>query len=321
MTTTPIAANGGTTAAASLPGLHLGAPAAFGPLTVFPVWTDAPIPRQREYVTTHRGTSRVTELDGEPQVGQVQVTNGSRRPLVMFGGSLLEAGWQHRVLLRDTAVAAGGTGILDVACVEAHRWGGSDHVQRSGDRRAPLSVRGATWGIRPEATDRFRPGTRRATDQSDVWRRVTHYERRFGASATSSLVEISQRYDNEVRRLTDRVRPLPAQRGALIGIGGHPVLLEVFDHPRTLTQEWTGILGSIWLDARDQEPIPTPGARARAFAHRVNRVRPVELGRSGSGIEHTLEDLELFTGRALTLGMTMVHASTLNLRHELVLAV
>ena len=303
-----------------LNGLHLGSPTTYGPLTVIPIWTEAPVSGRRPYTTAHRGRAQVSELDSGPDVSRVQVTHGSGRPLVMFGGSLLEAGWQHRVLLHDMAVAPGQVGVLDVACVEASRWGSGDREQRTGHRRAPLTVRGAAFGIRPEEAGRFAPADERQSDQGDVWRRVSYYERHLGASPTSSLVDVAGRFDSEVTRLTARVRPLPAQRGVLIGVGGHPVLLEVFDHPRTLAEEWSGILGSVWLDARGTPAIKTPGSRARAFVRRISDAPMRSLSDAGAGREIAVEDLSLFTGRGLALGPDLVHATVLNLRHELVLA-
>lgn len=289
-------------------------------MTIFPIWSEAPLSPRRGYATPHRGKAQVSELQSGPDVGRVQVTHDSRRPLVMFDGSLLEAGWQHRVLLGDIAVRPGQVAVLDVACVEANRWGSTNMDQRTGHRRAPLTVRGAAFGIRPEEAGRFAPTQERQSDQGDVWRRVSHYERRFGASPTSSLVDVAGQFDAEVDALTARVRPLPAQRGVLIGVGGHPALLEVFDHPRTLAEEWTGILGSVWLDARSTPEIATPGYRARAFVRRVSSAPMQDLRDAGVGREIALEDLSLFTGRGLVLGRDLVHATVLNLRHDLVLA-
>ena len=232
---------------------------------------------------------------------------------------LLEAGWQHRVLLDDVAVARGAEQVVDVACVEQNRWGG-DRDQRLGRRVAPLAVRGATHGLL--ASDQPGPDVRgeRRADQGDVWRRVARYERMHGASATSSLVEVARRLDAQVEALVSLVRPLPAQRGVLIGVGGHPVLLEVFDHPRTLAEQWAGILGSVWMDAHAAPAVPTPGRRARAFVARISGTPLKPTRRAGVGRGLTVEDDTLISGRGLALGTSLVHAAVLNARHDLVLA-
>ena len=305
-----------TPAAGRMPGLHLGAPTTHGPLTIFPVWTDAPLTARRRYTTATARGATVGELPDGPSVGHLQVTHDGHRPRILFGGMLLEAGWQHRVLLDDVAVGRDAEQVVDVACVEQRRWGG-DRAQQAGHRLAPLAVRGATHGLR--ARDDLPPGERRA-DQGDVWRRVARYERMHGASATSSLVEVAGRLDAQVQALVALVRPLPGQRGVLIGVGGHPVLLEVFDHPRTLAEQWAGILGSVWMDAHAVPPVPTPGRRARAFVQRISGAPMQAARRAGVGHGLTMEDSDLVSGRGLALGSTLVHAAVLNTRHDLVLA-
>jgi hypothetical protein len=302
-----------------MPGLHLGSPTTYGPLTIFPVWTDAPLTSRRPYTTATARGATVAELSDGPHVGRLQVTHDGHRPRVLFGGMLLEAGWQHRVLLDDVAVARGAHQLVDVACVEQNRWGGG-RDQRPGRRVAPLAVRGATHGLRP--TDQPRPDVQRErrADQDDVWRRVARYERMHGASVTSSLVEVAARLEDQVRALVALVQPLPGQRGVLIGVGGHPVLLEVFDHPRTLAEQWAGILGSVWMDAQAALPVPTSGHRARVFVQRVSSTPVQAADHAGAGRRLVVEDGSLVSGRGLALGETLVHAAVLNARHDLVLA-
>ncbi len=305
-----------------MPGLHLGSPATYGPLTVFPVWTDAPLTPRRRYTTaTARGAS-VAELPGGPRVSTLQVSHDGHRPRILFGGMLLEAGWQHRVLLDDIAVAPGAQQVVDVACVEQHRWGGERHQQLGatrGPRGCPRRDLRTAHRRRPPRGYRGAPNERRG-DQGDVWRRVARYERMHGASATSSLVEVARRLDAQVEALVSLVRLLPAQRGVLIGVGGHPVLLEVFDHPRTLAEQWAGILGSVWMDAHAAAPVPTPGRRARAFVQRIGATPMQTTDHAGVGRRLAVEDGSLVSGRGLALGSTMVHAAVLNAHHDLVLA-
>lgn len=153
-----------------------------------------------------------------------------------------------------------------------------------------------------------------------MWRRVARCERLHGASATASVAEVAGRLDTQVEALVSLVQPLPGQRGVLIGIGGHPALLEVFDHPRTLSAQWAGILGSVWLDAHAAPAVPTPGRRARAFVAQVSGAPMQVARRAGSGRGVTIEDGSLISGRGLGLGSALVHVAVLNTRHHLVLA-
>jgi hypothetical protein len=127
----------------------------------------------------------------------------------------------------------------------------------------------------------------RRGDQGEVWRRVASYQE-LGASATGSLLPAL-----EGPRTTDlvtelgRLAPLPGQRGVLIGIAGHPALLEVFDHPTLLADQWEPILTSVAADAARVPVTATTGARARTFAAHVSNRRLARCGRAG--VAHAAE--------------------------------
>ena len=156
-------------------------------------------------------------------------------------------------------------------------------------------------------------------DQGDVWRRVSRYERVYGGSATSSLVDVQDRAAREVDALVAGLRPLYGQRGVLVGVAGHPVLLEVFDHPRTLAEQWTAILRAVALDAVGVPELPTPGYRARAFIQRVRRLVESDglFVDQASGIERRDDLVDV---RTLALRGVDLHLAAVNVRHELVLA-
>lgn len=120
--------------------LHLGRPVHRGALTLFPVWNGRAV-GGRGYDAI--SAVAVAERAGSPVVGQLVVTNGGSRPALLVEGELLEGGQQHRVVSRSTLLAAGGSSVLDVRCVEAGRWAGQQTHTRSG-QRAPLDVRAAT---------------------------------------------------------------------------------------------------------------------------------------------------------------------------------
>ena len=106
----------------------------------------------------------------------------------------------------------------------------------------------------------------------------------------------------------------------LIGVAGHPVLLEVFDHPHTLVEQWEAILSSVAVDALLAPAEPTPGYRARAFVRRTLATaspRPVppaprwpSPGTTGN----------LISARGLATEDRLIHAAVVNTRHQLVLA-
>jgi len=301
---------------ATLPALHLGAPLQLGPLTVFPIWTDAPL-GPRSYRTTLPAAGGVKEQEGGPSVESLTVTNPGATPVLLLEGALLEGGWQHRVLANSVLIGARDRQEVEVRCVERNRWGG-ERGHSVGSHRAPLAVRGALRGLRADAPPTQREYERRA-DQSDVWRRVNRYEQSHGASATSSLVDVHRHTEPQFAELLQGIRPLPAQRGLLIGVGGHPVLLEVFDHPDTLAEHWEAILSSLALDATMVPAAETPGHRARAFVRRACATQLSEQGPAGAGVEIGGTDQHLVSVRGI-MADRLLHAAVVNVRHDLVLA-
>ena len=299
-----------------LPALHVGSPVQAGPLTVFPVWTDAPLDT-KPYRTTLPKSGRVGELQTGPSVPELRVTNPGAVPVLLFEGALLDGGWQHRVLANSVLVGAHADVTVEVCCVEQHRWGGGQD-QRLGGRRAPLAVRGALRGI--QAGRRLEPEHSRRPDQGDVWERVAHYESGHGRSRTSSLVEVQRGLDRQIENIVREARPLPAQRGVLIGVAGHPVLLEVFDHPQTLAEQWDAILSAVAVDALLVPAEPTPGYRARAFARRTLATAVAESGLAGVAMAIAGNDRDLISARGLATSDRVIYAGVVNTRHQLVLA-
>src|SRR3712207_4926328 len=192
--------------------LHVGQGTHRGPLTVFPVWTDAP-PAHRGYLTGADAPVDVAERAGRPAVDQVVVTNRGQRPVLLLAGELLEGGWQTRALTATTLLAPGKPSVERVLCVEEGRRRGADTHSRQG-RRVPAAVR-ARFG---------NPDPQRA-----VWERVRGYDAVAGSSETGSLADRLDRAAPAVRDLTRGLRPLAGQRGLLVGIAGRPASLEAFD--------------------------------------------------------------------------------------------
>jgi hypothetical protein len=247
--------------------LHVGSPVVRGGLTVFPVFAGG----AQAVAGYTLGGVEVAERAGTPVVDQLVVTNWGTRPSLLLEGELLEGGWQHRVVARSVLIGAGSTEIVAVRCVEQGRWAGEAAHVRGGER-APVTVRAAG-------------------DQHEVWRRVA----RFGPSATGSLLEATRDRRRAAEDLVRGLRPVPFQSGVLVGVGGQPLFLEVFDVPATLVHVWDGLLAAAALDAVGAPAVETPGYRARKF---------VRAARFSS----------------LTWGDRTVHAVAVNRRHKAVAA-
>lgn len=294
------------TAQTTIPTLHVGAPRTLGPLDVFPIWTDAPMPEGRRYDLPDDGEAVVSELETGPEVESLVLINPGDVPLLVLEGMTLDAGWQHRVLTRSLLAAAGSRTVVPVRCIEQSRWSGSRR-QRFSKHEAPLSVRKAA-----RLDD---------VDQMQVWSHVADYEARHGGTRTNSLSALLETTSAHWREDLRALRPLPAQRGVLLGVLGHPVMLEVVDHPATLEQRWDALIGGLAADAVDMPYVPTPVRRAQDFADRARGLGVEATTRAGEGFLLDGVDDDVVSLRGIADGSGLLHANALNLRHELTLAV
>lgn len=256
----------------TLPDLHLGRPVTRGALTLFPLWDGGAVARPGYDVRPRHLT--VDERAGAAVVAELVVANPGSRPALVAEGELFEGGQQHRVAVRTVLVPAGASAVVDVACVEHGRWSGTDRHARRG-RRAPATVRARAAhgaGDRDEA-------------QSQVWQEVARCERRHGgASPTASLLDTTDAVERRAAADLRGLRPLAGQTGLLVGVAGHPLLLEAYDSPRALAAAWDGLLAAAAVDAAGLPAEPTPGRRARRFLQGLTGARPVERVPAGLAV-------------------------------------
>lgn len=93
--------------------------------------------------------------------------------------------------------------------------------------------------------------------------------------------------------------------------------LEVFDSPRSLASSWKALLQAAAVDAVGQQPVPTPGRRARRF---LDRVQTADKARVDIGVEVSRSSSPYADLVSLTWRGRAVHAVATNPRHELVMA-
>jgi hypothetical protein len=279
-----------------LPEIHVGRPKTIGPLTVFPLWTDAPAPSGIR--TTTSADLEVTETSPEPEVHNLQLANRGASPVLLLEGDLLEGGWQHRVLVHDVLVGGHSWITVDVACVEAGRWHGGGAHTASSHRAAP-SIRAALTGLATEPVQAggMGPRLRRRADLRVVADLVLHMQQSGGA-------DIPLRY-----------RTLPGQRGVLVGAEGYPLLAELFPSTTELRRRVESLLRSIIFDAaRLSAAEPVPGRRARRMEALPVEPRPDH--ESGEGVPFVGESAELVL-RGTQAGDRWAHLTVFHRRHPL----
>ncbi|MGY1810166.1 ARPP-1 family domain-containing protein [Blastococcus sp. SYSU D00669] len=246
--------------------LHVGQGTHRGPLTFFPVWTDAATTTM-DYSTGASARVEVAERPGSPDVGELVLTNREGRPVLLLAGELLEGGWQHRALATTTLLPSARPSVERVVCVEEGRWGGPTAHSRSA-RRAPVAVLSRLDG---------------EDAQQRVWARVRGYDAVAGPSPTGSLSERLDPTIGTAAHLTRGLAPLSGQHGVVIGVAGKPAWLEVFDTHEALVAHWPGLLQAAALDGLGRPAVRTSAALARSFAERVEASRLTAGDKAGLG--------------------------------------
>ena len=167
---------------------HVGQGTQIGPITAFPVWTEAKL--SINYDTTPVATLQVSELES-PTIENLNIASTHPFTVLLPEGTVLDGGMQTRVLSRDVLVPTNRSIEVSTLCVESGRWSGGKRHEVDG--RAPLSVISALRGLRQDSR-----GVRRNQSelrQQVVWDSVARYEQSYGRRATSSLNKVMKDED------------------------------------------------------------------------------------------------------------------------------
>lgn len=280
----------------TLPRIHVGAPINRGALTLFPLWTEH-AEADGGYLTGPAAEAAkaltVDELD-HAVVAQLLATNTGATPVLLVEGEVLAGGLQTRVLNLSVLLPAMQSLPVPVACVEAGRWGDRRRSRRGATHIPPTLRRHKTASVNAS-----RATGERLADQGAVWASVADYEQRLAApSPTSSYADVAADRKADTESITDGLRPLPGQRGVVIGVGGTVRGLELFDRAATFADYFDSLLEGYAMEAIGAEPVATPSEQARRLIRRLASARWSSSEAVGLGQEIAVEGEDL-TGTGL----------------------
>ena len=294
----------------SLAGLKLGESQTHSNLTLFPLIGDgdsAPGYVLLDEALDHH-LVRVTEVSTGGSVPELALENDSQESVLLVDGDELIGAKQNRVLNLSILVAGGERLTIPVSCVEQGRWAYRSYEFKAAKRTLFARARARKA---ESVSHALRTHGERQANQSQVWADVAAKADALGVeSATLAMSDIYVDRDAQIDTYVRAFRPLPAQRGAVVAIGGKVVGVELFDSAAAFSRYLEKLVRAYALDALEGQPDELQAAAsehdARAFLDLLWATHAERFKALGEG-----EDIRL-TGRgvaggALAAGGRLVH--------------
>jgi hypothetical protein len=229
---------------------------------------------------------------GAGTVPQLRVRNMGDRPLLLMDGEHLVGAKQNRILNTTILVAAKTVLHIPVSCVEAGRWAAGPRLVGLADAALFPKARGAKAAA---VTRSLRSSGSYVSDQQEIWHHVSARLHEMGVSSpTSAMADIAEHRGADLEEYVRAFPWLKGQVGVVCGIGGQPVCVDFFDHPRTLQKLYPRLIRSYALDALGIESGEALSAdTARQFVERtqqaVSTIHPAvgmgeEVRLTGAGV-------------------------------------
>ena len=294
----------------SLAGLKLAESQTHSNLTLFPLIGD--VDSALGYVLLDEALDhhlvRVTEVSTGGSVPELALENDSDESVLLVDGDELIGAKQNRVLNLSILVAGGERLTIPVSCVEQGRWAYRSYEFKAAKRTLFARARARKA---ESVSHALRTHGERQANQSQVWADVAAKADALGVeSATLAMSDIYVDRDAQIDTYVRAFRPLPAQRGAVVAIGGKVVGVELFDSAAAFSRYLEKLVRAYALDALEGQPDELQAAAsehdARAFLDLLWATHAERFKALGEG-----EDIRL-TGRgvaggALAAGGRLVH--------------
>jgi hypothetical protein len=164
-------------------------------------------------------------------------------------------------------------------------------------------------------TESMKSDGSKRSNQGDVWNNISSKFRQFESSSpTSAMSDLYQQQSVRIEDYVHSLTPIANQIGAVFGLDGEVIGLELFDSADTFRKLFPKIIRSYGLDAlasrkgeRADGPVPSK-AQVAAFLKRVADAKVAEFAGVGEGQDLRLE-AEGLTGAALEVDDRVVHLS------------
>ena len=231
----------------------------------------------------------------------IEVTNPTKRPVLIPEGEQLVGGLQDRVLNASVLVAPSTHLNIPVSCLEQGRWGDRREFGR-GRAFAPRRTRRAK---NASVADSVHHGRSRRSDQAAVWSAIDRELAHLGVDSRTRAVRDTEQFLRRDRQRAHTIRrlarrgPLPGQCGVAITHGRRVVAIEVFGNHDLLVPHWEGLVRAHLLE----RPTANGHPSATLVLHRIRRFAEAPaVANRGVGL-----GTELHVNHARTVGQVLIH--------------
>jgi hypothetical protein len=255
----------------------IGEPQVAGPLAVFPVFGPAPRLDYRTFAQAIELGALARERDGGATVRSLVVENATDLPLLVYEGEEVLGARQNRTFDDSVLVAAGAKLTVGVSCVEAGRWEGARHAE---------PMRSSPQAADPDLRRLKRAGARAAgrADQGEVWAAVGDRLARHGVtSANAAMSDLYERRRDDLGSLARVVGHVDGQLGAVAGVSGYPVVLDLVSRPEAFAALLPRLAQGYALDALGAAEATPDLDAAVSFLHEALAAPRVPARTPGMG--------------------------------------
>ena len=243
--------------AVALSGVTLGLETSFENLVMFPLLAREPKelrePREPYLLLGEAlslGLAEITEVSEAGSVPELLVVNSAHRPILIVDGEELVGAKQNRIVNLTILVPAASKLTIPVSCVEAGRWRARSRAFAAAPRAQYATGRAKRMA---QVTASMHARGDHGSDQAAVWSDIAFKSARLGArSPTAAMEAIYTSHSSSIERFVEACRPFDEQVGALFGVGGTIVGMDLFDRQSTLRRMLPKLVRSVAVDAIDQ---------------------------------------------------------------------
>lgn len=199
-------------------------------------------------ISLHRAVKdEMAEIRDSGQVNWLDLINKSDRKIVGIDGQEVLGGFQNRILTVSTLIDASSRNQLPALCVEQGRWQGSSPHFRDGSVAYP-TIRNILARTVPNE---------RHTVQAQVWSSISEsLERTKRFSATQSMSDLYQSFEDDLDRLADNLPCDENQTGTAVLVRGSLLSVDSFSSPELFQSYYPLLARSHILESMMYEGKP-----------------------------------------------------------------